>query len=67
MQAWQVSPLLLKLLEIRDGLRVCTLSDDVLDTGWLIAGKKWFSAVLRQIANRPSLKTYGRTMQQVWR
>ena len=39
----------------------------VLETGWLIAVKKWFSAVLRQTANRPRLKTYGRTMQHVWR
>lgn len=54
MQTWQFSPLLLKLLEIRDGLRVCTLAD-VLDT----AGKKWFSAVLGQIANRPRLRRMG--------
>jgi len=32
---------------------------DVLDTAWLTAGKKWFSAVLGQIANRPGLRRMG--------
>jgi len=59
MQKWQLSSLLLKLSEIRDGLRLCTLADDVLDTAWLTAGKEWFSAVLGQIANRPRLRRLG--------
>lgn len=59
MQTWHFSPLLLKLLEIRDGLRVCTVADDLLGTAWLTVGKKWFSAVLRQIANRPKVRRMG--------
>jgi hypothetical protein len=59
MQTWQFSRLLLKLLEIRDGLRVCTLADDVLVTAWLTAGKKWLSAVLGQIASRARLRRVG--------
>ena len=60
MQTWQFSSLLLlKLFEIRDGLRVCTSADEVLVTAWLTAGKKWFSAMLGQIASRPRLRRMG--------
>lgn len=33
--------------------------DNVLDSAWLTAGKKWISAVLGQIANRPRLSRMG--------